>query len=351
MDKIYLRKVIKLAFAIPLAYSLMLVLDVDIGSDFLGLLLVYIGIFIFPDPIRLKGFLLLKLLGIGFIFLLAGAFTAGLWGINSIVIFIFILLAGLGTLMWMPAEIANGNLCNGAYLGLLTLTSTRPYTQAAYYFLVVAIGIAVGLSVERLFWPIFDQQNIERQVSQTFRIFQEMSDRAFGQTELSSGGSSSPLSVLTSRGNSSLRAINKALKIASMTGSLSPLDRDRWTQAVALQGRLLTHLCAISQFLQENKENPLLHELDPELSALGHSLSSTFARLSMVTVSPEAKVQLPNPSLDFQNLQSRLTAMREAGAGGSFDLTSRLGIGLIERGIETLVTDISQVFAWQEKKP
>jgi hypothetical protein len=79
-----------MAIAAPLAYSLMLVFDVDIGSDFLGLLLVYMSIFLFPNPIGLKGLILLKILWSGFLFMLAEAFTAGLWGVNSIVIFIFL---------------------------------------------------------------------------------------------------------------------------------------------------------------------------------------------------------------------------------------------------------------------
>ena len=144
MDKVYLRKTIKIAFALPLAYSLMLVLDIDINSDFLGLLLVYMSIWLFPDPIGLKRVILLKLLSIVIMFVVAGAFTAGLWGINSIVIFIFALLMGLGLMAWMPSAIPTGNLCNGMYIGLLTLNSTKPFTQGAYYFLVILLGMAIG---------------------------------------------------------------------------------------------------------------------------------------------------------------------------------------------------------------
>ena len=351
MDKIYLRKTIKLMFAVPLAYCLMLVLDIDVGSDFLGLLLVYMSIWLFPDPIGLKKIILLKILWIGFLFLLAGAFMASLWGINSIVIFIYILLTGLGVLIWMPSEIATGNLCTGAYIGLLALTSTRPYTQAVYYFIVVAIGIVVGWSTERLFWPIFDQQGIEKQVSKTFRILQELSDRAFHCPDLNLAGDDAPLQILTGRADSSMRATNKALKIAAMTGSLSPMDRDTWAQAIAMQGRLLAHLSAINQFFQENRDNPLLQELAPELPNLGRSLSATFAELSLAMVSQQAAVQLSNPSFNFQQLQSRLEGMREEGADQSFDLSSRLAIGLIEQGLERLVSDLSQALTWEEKRP
>ncbi len=350
MDKIYLRKTIKLMFAVPLAYCLMLVLDIDVGSDFLGLLLVYMSIWLFPDPIGLKKIILLKILWIGFLFLLAGAFTAALWGINSIVIFIYILLTGLGVLIWMPSEITTGNLCTGVYIGLLALTSTRPYTQAVYYFIVIAIGIVVGWSTERLFWPIFDQQGIEKQVSKTFLILQDLSDRAFQATDLSSARDDVPLQVLTGQADSSMRATMKALKIASMTGSLSPTDRDIWAQAIAIQGKLLAHLSAISQFFQDNRDNPLLQELDPELPTLGCSLSETFAGLSRAMVSQQAAGQLPNPSFDLQHLQTRLKEMREVDISQSFDLRSHLAIGLIEHGLESLVTDLTQTLTWQEKR-
>ncbi len=348
MDKIYLRKVIKLAFAVPLAYSLMLVLDIDINSDFLGLLLVYMSIWLFPDPIGLKRIIMLKLLWIIFLFVLAGGFTAALWGINSIVIFIFALLTGFALLAWMPSAITTGNLCNGMYLGLLTLNSPKPFTQGAYYFIVIALGMAVGWSVDRLFWPIFDQQGIERQVSQTFRILKELNDCAFHPTDISSTAKYISPSILASQADNSIRATNKALKISAMTGSLSPLDRDKWTEAIALQARLMAHMKAISQFLQDHRENALLSEIDPELSALGSSLSANFAELSVAMVFQKSAVQLSNPSFDFQHLQSRLTSMRETGIGKSFDLPSRLAIGLIERGLERLVTDLLEMERWQE---
>ena len=98
--------------------------------------------------------------------------------------------------------------------------------------------MGVGWSTERLFWPIFDQQGIEKQVSKTFGILQDLSDRAFPATDLSSAREDTPLQILTGQADSSLRATMKALKIASMTGSLSPMDRDTWSQAIAIQGRL-----------------------------------------------------------------------------------------------------------------
>ncbi len=215
---------------------------------------------------------------------------------------------------------------------------------------MIAIGIVVGWSTERLFWPIFDQQGIEKQVSKTFLILQDLSDRTFQATDLSSTGDDIPLQVLTGQADSSMRATMKALKIASMTGSLSPTDRDIWTQAIAIQGKLLAHLSAISQFFQDNRDNPLLQELDPELPNLGCSLSDTFAGLSRAMVSQTAARQLPNPSFELQQLQTRLKGMREADTGQSFDLRSHLAIGLIEHGLESLVTDLEQTLTWEKKR-
>ena len=119
---------------------------------------------------------------------------------------------------------------------------------------------------------------------------------------------------------------------------------------IRVQARLLSHLSAINQFQQENRNNPLLQELEPELSALGRSLSSTFAGLSTATVAPQAAVQFPNPSLEFQNLQSRLTGLSEAGADQPFDIASRLEIGLIDRGLERLVSTLNESLAWQARR-
>ena len=349
MDKIYRRKLFKIAIATPLAFSVALVLDIDPGLAFLGPLMVFNIIWLFPDPIALKRVISLKLMTLLLPMTFAAAFIAGLWGINSIVISIFILLAGWGIQTWMPSAISHGLVPTVMYLAVTVLNSSAPYTTTVYMLLLLAISLGLGWLVERLFWPIFDQQSIERQVSKTFRIFQDFCDRAFCRSDLDRGS----LKDLTAQGNSSIRATNKALKIAAMTGSLPQSDRnarEAWLQAIAIQARLLAHLLAISRLLQDNRENPLLQELATELSALGESLSATFARLSVAIVNQHPVRQLPNPYLDFQQWQNQLNRMRATGTTQSYNLASRLAVGLIEHRLEGLISDLSKILSWMERR-
>ena len=350
MDKTYRRKLLKLAIGAPLAFSVALVLDIDPSLSFLGPLMVLNTIWLFPDPIGLKRVLIVKFLSLIISMCFAAAFMAGLWGINSIVLFLFILLTGWVIQTWKPSTVSLGLLSPGFYLPTSVLTSSAPYTTAVYMSLLLAITLGLGWSIDRLFWPIFAQQGIERQVSKTFRIFEEFSDRAFQHPNRSKDGSYGSLEALRERADASIRATNKALKTAGMTGSLAPSDRETWAQAIALQARLLAHLLAISGLLQENRENPLLHELAPELSALGDRLSAIFAELSVAIVSKHPEIQLRSPNIDFQNWQSRLTGMRVTGKTRSFDLASRLAVGAIEHRLQGLVTDISKSLAWLETR-
>ena len=217
--------------------------------------------------------------------------------------------------------------------------------------LLLAISSGLGWAVDRLFWPVLERQGIETQVSGTFRIFQELSDLAFQLTDISFEQADSSLKTLKARVNGSLQASNKALKTAAMTGGLSQSERDRGEQAIALQVRLLTTLLATGQLLQDNRDNPLLQELEPELSSLGRSLSATFAGLSAAMVSQQAEVQRLNPRGDFQRWQTRLAAMRAAGTTQSFNLVSRLMVGLLEYRLEELVADISKGLAWLASQP
>ncbi len=350
MDKIYRRKLLKIAIATPLAFSVALVLDIQPSLSFLGPLFVFNTIWLFPDPIGLKRVLLLKLITLFLPMFLAGAFAAGLWGINSIVLFLFILLAGWGIQTWMPSAVNLGLLPLGIFLAVIVLNSSSPYTTAVYMFLLMSVGMGLGWLAERLFWPIFDQRGIERQVSETFQLFGDFSARAFQGAALRADGGDGSLEALTAQAKGVMRATNKALKVAAMTESLSPSERDSWGQAIALQGRLLVHLLAISGLLQQNRENSLLQELAPELSALGDTLSATFAGLSVAIVSPHPGIQLPSPEIDFQHWQARLKGIREAGTTRSFDLASRLAVGLIEHRLEGLVRDISNSMAWLETR-
>ena len=348
MDKTYRRKLLKIAIATPLALSVALVLDIESGLVFLGPLFVFSTIWSFPDPIGLKQVISLKLITLLLPLSFAAAFMAGLWGINSIVLFIFVLLGGWGIQTWMPSPISLGLLPTEMFLAVTVLNSSAPYTTAVYMLLLLAISLGLGWLVERLFWPIFGHQGIEVQFSKTFRIFQDLSDRAFDFSDLDH----SSLKDLTAQADSSIRATNKALKMAAMTGSLPQSDRDTreaWLQAIAMQARLLTHLLAISGLLQDNWENPLLEELAIELSALGESLSATFAELSVAIVDQQPVRQLPNPEREFIQWQNQLNNMREAGTTQLYNLVNRMAVGLIEHRLDGLISDLSKILSSLEK--
>ena len=350
MDKTYRRKLLKLALGAPLAFSVALVLDIDPNLSFFGPLMVLNTIWLFPDPIGLKRVLILKFLSLIIPMSFAAAFMAGLWGMNSIVLFLFILLTGWVIQTWKPSTVTLGLLSAGFYLPTSVLTSSAPYTTAVYMSLLFAITLGLAWLIDRLFWPIFDQHGIEQQVSKTFRLFEELSAIAFQPADPSIDRVDESLEAFRERVEGSIRATNKALKMAGMTGSLAPSDRETWAQAIDLQLRLLAHLLAISRLLQENRSNPLLHELAPELSALGPRLSATFAELSVAIVSKHPEIQLQSPNIDFQHWQSRLTAMRGTGKTRSFDLASRLAVGAIEHRLQGLLADISKSLAWLETR-
>ena len=348
MDQIYRRKLLKMAIASPLTITLALVLNLDLFMSFFCPLMAFIVIWLLPDPIGLKQVVVLKLVPSLAVLFLIAAFMAGLWGMNSIVLFIYILLAGWAFQTLMPSVVSMGFLNLVIFLPMIVLVASNPYTKAVDLWLLMTIGFGMGWLVDRLFWPIFDQQNLEQQVSQTFRAFQSFSDFAFYRTDLGPDGGGRSLENLRDRADGSIRATQKALKTASAIGHLSPSERAAWEEAIALKSRLLAHLIASSHLLQDNRENPLLQELEPELSALGHGLRTTFAGLSEAIVAKQAAVQLPSPRLDFQRWQTRLTGMRAAETTRAFDLASRLAVGLIDHRLEALVTDLSKTLAWLE---
>ena len=349
MDKTYRRKLLKIAIATPLALSVALVLDINPGLAFFGPLYVFNSIWLFPDPIGLQRFIDIKQISLYLLVFFAAAFVAGLWGINSIIIFLFIMLAGWGIQVLMPLAISLGIVPPGMYTAIMVLNSSTPYTTAVDMFILITISIGMGWLVERLFWPVLDRQGIERQISKTFRIFQDFCDRAFDHSDLDRNY----LKDLTAQADSSIRATNKALKTAAMTSSLPMYGRDAreaWEQEIAVQARLLAHLLAISRLLQDNRENTLLHELATELSVLGESLSATFAGLSVAIVHQNSGIQLPSPHLDFQRWQNQLNSMRAAGTTQSYNLSSRLSVGLIEHRLEGLISETSKILAWLETR-
>lgn len=344
MDKIYLQKVIKTAIASPLGISLALVLNLDLFLSFFCPLMAFIVIWLMPDPIGLKRVLLLKIIPSLALMLFLGAFMVGLWGMNSIILFVYILLAGVLIKTLIPSIIRVAFMNILIFFPIIVLVASNPYTKAVDLWFLITMGFLLGWLVDRLFWPVFEQEGIKRQVSATFRMFREISEQSFQNIEFPL----EDLNTLANRAESSMREANKALKTAEITGGLTPLERDAWTQAIALQARLLTNLLAVSRLLRENEENPLLQELTPELSALADSLSATLADLSAAIVSPQLGTPLANPSFNFQQWQNRLREMRIAEITQSYGLTNRLGVALIEHRLQGLVTDISKCLTWVE---
>ena len=96
MDKVYRYKLIKLAIAMPLAFSVALVLNIQASLSFFGPLYVFVVIWLFPDPIELKRFLVKKMLLVMAVACIFAGLIASFSYINSVIIFLFILLTGWG---------------------------------------------------------------------------------------------------------------------------------------------------------------------------------------------------------------------------------------------------------------
>ena len=108
MDKVYRYKLIKLAIAIPLAFSVALVLDIQASLSFFGPLFVFVVIWLFPDPIELKRFLVKKMLLVMAVACIFAGLIASFSYINSVIIFLFILLTGWGMKKWIPVAVNLG---------------------------------------------------------------------------------------------------------------------------------------------------------------------------------------------------------------------------------------------------
>lgn len=345
MDKIYLGKVVKMAIASSLGISLALVLNLDLFLSFFCPLMTFIVIWLLPDPIGLKRILLFKIIPPLAVMLFLGAFMVGLWGMNSIVLFIYVLLAGVLIKTLIPPIIRVAFMNMLIFFPMIVLVAPNPYTKAVNLWLLITMGFLLGWLVDRLFWPVFEQEGIKRQVSATFRMFEQISEKIFQNREFSLDD----LTTLANRANSSMAKADKDLKTSAVTGSMNPAERDIWGQAIALQIRLLAHLLAISRLLQENKENPLLQELAPELRALADSLNSTFASLSVAVVSPQLRSQITNSNFQFQRWQDRLKDIRNGDINQSYSLGNRLAVALIEHRLQGMVKDLCQCLALLDK--
>lgn len=344
MDKIYLHKVIKTAVAVPLSFNLVQVLDINPALSFGVPLLVFLLICHLPDPIGLKRVAAVKVAQFISSMLLVGAVMAGLWGGNVVSIFLAVFMFAWSTKTWSPAMLGMVPPC--MFYVTIVLLAPAPYAMAVEAILIIIVGIGFGWLVDRLFWPIFSQSGIEQAVSAVFQVFAEMSDLTSRPIEQRPGD----LDSLVARAEASLRGANKALKIAAMTGSLTVSEREAWGQVLAQQARLLGHLLALQMLLQENQANPLLQAIAIERSALGNSLQTTFAWLSVAIVSQPAEQERPNLTLHLQQWQSRLTRTLASGPTPSLDLASCLAVELIDHRLQGLVTDLSQSLAWLESR-
>ena len=167
MDKIYRYKLIKLAIAMPLVFSIALVLNIQASLSFFGPLFVFVVIWLFPDPIELKRFVVQKMLLVMAVVSIFAAFIASFSYINSVIIFLFILLTGWGIKIWIPVAVNLGLTPIGIFTAMAVLRSSAPYTTVVYMMILISVGVVSGLLVDSFFWPVYSSRVIEKQVSQT----------------------------------------------------------------------------------------------------------------------------------------------------------------------------------------
>ncbi|MGK7894615.1 MAG: hypothetical protein AB4372_13560 [Xenococcus sp. (in: cyanobacteria)] len=337
MDKIYRYKLIKLAIATPLAFSVALVLDIQASLSFMGPLFVFNIVWLFPDPIELKQFMILQLIPLLTATSLFAAFIAGITQINSIVVLFFILLAGWGLQTWMPTSVRLGLLSLGIYLATSVLRSSAPYTTTVYMMTLILAGIGFGWLVDRLFWPVYSSQMIEKQLSQLFYSLDNLSKDALSLDDDNSDFTSQNLQI-----EQLVKGISKVFKIAVMTHSLSLAEQQRLDQLILLQKKMILHLRELRDLTHINQDNPLLNQLKPELLTLKDTLSQNFLGLATLSYSTTSHSLLPNPNSSLQLWQNRLNKMREKRETQSFDLISRLRVGLVEYRLEGLVKTLCE---------
>ncbi|MDJ0579439.1 hypothetical protein [Crocosphaera sp.] len=337
MDKVYRYKLIKLAIAIPLAFSVALVLDIQASLSFFGPLFVFVVILLFPDPIELKRFIVKKMLLVMAVASILAAFIASFSYINSVIVFLFILLTGWGIKNWIPVAVNLGLTPIGIFTAMAVLRSSSPYTTLVYMLVLISVGVAFGLFVDSFFWPVYSSQIVEKQVSQLFGTLEILSQDALGFEEDDSKINSQNLQI-----EKQIKGINKALKIAVMTNSLSVTEQQKWEQLIILQKKTFLHLQELRKLIHTNKNNFLLNRIKPDIYPLNDTLSETLLTLANVTLNPTSNLLLPNPNINLQRWKNHLNKMRENGETQSFDLISRLNVALIEYSLEGLVKTISE---------
>ena len=262
MDNALWQKWIKLSFAAPLAYSAALISDISAGTSFLAPLMVFVILFYLSGSIAVKEqqiVLIWKVLAIAYLF---SAVIAGLGWTNSIDIFLAILVLDIVIQMLIPPAICLALLPLTAYNATTVLTSSTPYTSAVDNILLLSLGLGAGWLVERLFWPTNNKTILEKQISQTFKLLNQLSHLAFfpglpsaEQTDAHS------LEALNRQISSSISSTSKTMQTSFASGELAPNNRENWDKMISIQYQLLVQLLALLQLLKDNQENELLQEL------------------------------------------------------------------------------------------
>ena len=344
MDKVYRYKLIKLAIAMPLAFSVALVLNIQASLSFFGPLYVFVVIWLFPDPIELKSFVVNKMLLFMAFSSIFAAFMASFSYINSVIVFLFILLTGWGIKTWIPVAVNLGLTPIGIFTAMAVLRSSVPYTTVVYMLVLISVGVAFGLFIDSFFWPVYSSRIIEKQVSQLFRTLETLSQAALNFDCDDSIYNTQNLQI-----EKQIQGIAKAFKIAIMTHSLSATEQQKWERLIGLQKKTFLHLQELIDLNHKNKNNTLLNRIIPELSPLTNTLSETLLTLANVTFNPTSNLLLPNPNINLQRWQSSLNEMRENGETQSFNLISRLNVALIEYSLQGLVKTLSESIALVEE--
>jgi hypothetical protein len=243
-----------------------------------------------------------------------GALGAVLWGNNYLTIFLFILISGY---FWQYLQIRG---VIGAFFGLaikfpvviIHANVADPITFAFNLFSDQMIGMAVGITINQLFWPSANRQGLEQQVKQFFNNSQQLMALVL-EGYLAQNLDRETSQTLQDGLQKSLQTSQKLLKVGTydITGQQLGKTTD-WMAVVNTQQNLYLHLSAILRLVQSSQGVTLPEEIRTDLNLLSEQFVVAFSAMGKVMLIPQSHWDLSTLNAGCEQLKADFFAARNA---------------------------------------
>ncbi|MGF1491598.1 MAG: aromatic acid exporter family protein [Microcoleaceae cyanobacterium] len=203
----------------------------------------------------------------------------------------------------------------------------------------VLIGVAVGILINRLFWPTMVHQGLRQQFAKFLDSSQKLTETIL-QGHLQESDLIEDSHQLQKNLIKNVQSSQKMLKIGMLDPTGRQLGNTNWSEIIQTKQQITLHLSAIFDLIQASQKIHLFKETESELKKLFESILEAFSEISEPALSDQYIQNLSQLKQEFNQFKTRSIKFQEIYDIQTLPLAGLLRFYSLIHRLEKLINEI-----------